>query len=721
MGVGALLVVVAVGVFTAVTWSALGPAGQALVLMATTAGAAAATVLLAGRGLRASAEAVGVVSAALALATFEGARDLLLTGWDPWLAWAVGCGVVALSLAALALSARVRAPMIVALFLVQWCVPLVLAGSTPPVLVVALAFLWLAVADVVLATALAGREPTVAALAGGFGALAWLVSLGVAVVLLFLAPGQAAIASTLIAGAAAAVAVSSPPSLRSWWSVAAGCATVATVLAGIGTALVLGAGVEFWLPTAVLAGAVGVWLPTRSDDRLVAVRWVAGASALLLSAVELARAAVAACGPLIAEGGTGLGWSATGQDPFASARAADLFGGDPTMTLLGLIAATGLLVRWPQVALAVGALTIAAAGALLDLPVAAIAVVGVLLGVGLGLAFVVDRRVPATAGVIGLVLSALAVGWATVVAPGLVLGTLLVVLVAGVAAVVLATNHGGMPEERRTVVLFAGLIVVWLTGVGVALSFGVTLGWGPASVWLLTVAAAMIGSLAGFVFDDRDPSLSMVSDLCAVTAILVSGGAAIAVGGADGLSLVLVGATATALAHTFRPGRFWPAATVAAAAGVSLVWLRLGMAGVEWPEAYGLSVAVVLGLLGWTAHRRGHHGGSWLITGPALLAAMVPSTVEALGAPGEPRALLVIAAAVGLLVAGVTLRWKAPVVIGAVIATTVGLVELGPTIDRLPRWAVLASLGLTLIVVGARIEEGKRGMARLAGRISSMW
>jgi hypothetical protein len=183
----------------------------------------------------------------------------------------------------------------------------------------------------------------------------------------------------------------------------------------------------------------------------------------------------------------------------------------------------------------------------------------------------------------------------------------------------------------------------------------------------------------------------------------------------------LAGVTVTGIAHTLRPDRFWPATIIAAGSAVSLVWLRLSMADVELVEAYSLPLAAALGLLGWLVHRRGHAGGSWAIAGPALLVATVPSTLLALGSPGEARSLLVIAAAVVMIVVGVTLKWQAPLVLGATIASVVGLAELWPAINRLPRWSVLATLGLTLMVLGARIEQGKKGAARLAGRLSSMW
>jgi hypothetical protein len=231
----------------------------------------------------------------------------------------------------------------------------------------------------------------------------------------------------------------------------------------------------------------------------------------------------------------------------------------------------------------------------------------------------------------------------------------------------------------------------------------------------------MVGSLAGFAFDGRFTAAAALSDLGAATGIVVAGLVAAALGDADTLSLLLAGVAVTAIAQTLRPDRFWPAAATAVASGVALVWLRLWMADVELVEAYSLPLALGVGLLGWIAHRRGHAGGSWAITGPALLVASLPSALVALESPGQARSLLVIAAAVVMIVVGAALGWKAPLVVGAGIAIVVGLAELWPAINRLPRWLVLAALGLSLIVLGARIEEGKKGVARLAGRLSSMW
>ncbi len=722
VGVGALLVVVAVGVFTAVTWSALGPGGQALVLVAATAGAGTATVALAGRGLRASAEAVGVVTAALALATFEGARDLLLTETDPWLAWALGCGIVASMLAGLGSAASVRTPAIVALFLGQLCVPLVLAATTPPGIVVALAALGMAVVDALLAFAVTDRRPELAALAASFGALAWWSSVLVGVVLLFEVPGQATLAFLLSATAAAVLSVSPRASLRTWRPIGAASGTVAAVLSLVGGSLALGAGDAFWFPVAVLAGGFAIWFPSGSDDRLVAVRAVAAGSAGLAVSVEFARSLAAAAAPFMAELTGPLGWSASGREVVSTGEGIEVFSGiDPVLTLLALVAATGLLVRWPQVALAVGSLTIAASGVLLDLSVVAIVVVEVALGIGLCLAAALERRMPAMAGIVGLTLLVLATGWSTLVAPSLVLGSLLVMLAAALALVLLAVDGARVPADRRAAVLLTGIGVAWLTGLGSALAFGQVLEWDPATTWLFAAAAAMVGSLAAFALAGRFGSAAAASDGFAVVGVTVAGLVAAALGDADTLGLVLAGVTVTALAHSLRVDRFWPATVTAAISGTALVWLRLWSADVVLVEAYTLPLASAMGLLGWIVHRRGHEGGSWAITGPALLVAIVPSTLMALEAPGEPRSLLVIAAAVVLLVVGATLGWKAPLVLGAAVATVVGLAELWPAINRLPRWSVLAALGLSLIVLGARIEEGKKGMARLAGRLSSMW
>ncbi len=606
VGVGALLVVVAVGVFTAVTWSALGPAGQALVLVAATVGAGTATAVLAERGLRASAEAVGVVTAALGLATFEGARDLLLTGTDPWLAWALGCGIVASMLTGMGFAAHVRAPTIVALFLGQLCVPLVLAASTPAILVVALATLALAAVDGLLAVAIADRRSDLSALAAAFGTLAWWSSLLVGVGLLFEAPEQATLLFLLTAGAAAVLSVSPHPAVRTWRAVGAASGTVAAVLGVIGASLALGADDAFWFPVAVLAGGFAIWFPSGSDDRLVAVRTVAAGSAGLAVSVELARSLAAAAGPFMAESWVRVGWSASGRDVLLGDGAEVFRGIDPVLTLLALVAATGLLVRWPPVALAVGSLAVAASGVLLDLSVVSIVVVEVVLGVGLCLAFVLDRRMHASAGVVGLTLLVLAAAWSTVVAPALVFGSLLVMLVASLGAILLAVDGGRVPGERHAAVLLVGVGVAWLAGMGSGIAFGHLMAWAQTDVWLFAATAAMVGSLAGFALAGRSGAAVAVSDLCAAIAVTLAGLVAAAMGGADTLSLVLAGVTVTALVHTLRVDRFWPAAVTAAVSGIGLVWLRLGVADVVVVEAYALPLASVVGLLGWIVHRRGH-------------------------------------------------------------------------------------------------------------------
>ncbi len=346
---------------------------------------------------------------------------------------------------------------------------------------------------------------------------------------------------------------------------------------------------------------------------------------------------------------------------------------------------------------------------LLDLSVVAIVVVELTLGLGLCLAAALDRRLHAAAGIVGLILLVLATGWATVVALELVLGSLLVMLAAALAVVLLAVDGGRVPADRRTAVLLVGVGSAWLTALGVAVSFGLVMAWAPVTVWLFAASAAMVGSLAGFAFTGRFRTAAAVSDVCAVTGIWLAGLVAVLLGDAGTVSLVLAGVTATATAHTLRSDRFWPAVVTATVSGISLMWLRLWMADVVLVEAYSLPLAAGVGLLGWIVHRRGHEGGSWAVAGPALLVAVLPSTLMALQAPGEVRSLLVIAAAVAMIVVGATLGWKAPLVLGAAVATVVGLAELWPAINRLPRWSVLAALGLTLIVLGARIEEGQEG------------
>ena len=128
---GTGLVVVAAIVFAAVSWSRLGAAVQGLVLMGLTAAAIAGTRALAGRGLRATAEAIGVVAVALlavdahAVREASGSFDLdVVAGGDGLVYWCLATWAVVAAAWWLGRMSGTRAPAIAAAVGAQLPVPL---------------------------------------------------------------------------------------------------------------------------------------------------------------------------------------------------------------------------------------------------------------------------------------------------------------------------------------------------------------------------------------------------------------------------------------------------------------------------------------------------------------------------------------------------------------------------------------------------------------------
>src|SRR3954469_22384839 len=109
LGAGCLLV--AALVFLAVTWSVLGVGGRTVALVACTVMAAAATRWMAGRGLRAAAESLGLVALGLLALDVLGANS---AGWfgdlsQPGLLLVLG-GILALAGTAAAVAVRASTP-----------------------------------------------------------------------------------------------------------------------------------------------------------------------------------------------------------------------------------------------------------------------------------------------------------------------------------------------------------------------------------------------------------------------------------------------------------------------------------------------------------------------------------------------------------------------------------------------------------------------------------
>ena len=243
--------------------------------------------------------------------------------------------------------------------------------------------------------------------------------------------------------------------------------------------------------------------------------------------------------------------------------------------------------------------------------------------------------------------TALLLAWADGVLSAPVAGLLLALLAA--AAFAVATARAGRPEE-------------WVPAAGGALA-GLTAGFvtGTAGAWgQVAVQLAVAGAAAGCY------------------AVVARRG------------LVAVGAVADL---------------------VVAVWIAVGGAGIETPEAYTLPAAAGLLLIAVPALRAGAR--SWAAEGAAAGAALVPSALVVVADPSALRLVLVVAAAAGLTVPGTLRHRQAPYVIGTATLLLVAVGRLGPYAPLLPRWLSLGTVGLLLLVVGATYER-RRQQAREA-------
>ncbi|PZA20314.1 SCO7613 C-terminal domain-containing membrane protein, partial [Modestobacter versicolor] len=197
----------------------------------------------------------------------------------------------------------------------------------------------------------------------------------------------------------------------------------------------------------------------------------------------------------------------------------------------------------------------------------------------------------------------------------------------------------------------------------------------------------------------------------AVSAVVV-GVVAVAHVGRTGDPLALAAALAvlgTALVgYAARTGRR-PARAGGCAGLVAAVWLAVGDAGVQVPEAYSLPLAAVLLLY---SGRRLATAPSWSAWGPALAAGYGPSVFLALVEPELLRVLLVVVAATATTTAATGWAVRAPFLVGAGSLVVVGVGRLLAVLPP-PGLVVFGVAGAALLAVGASYESRRR-RARVA-------
>jgi hypothetical protein len=134
-------------------------------------------------------------------------------------------------------------------------------------------------------------------------------------------------------------------------------------------------------------------------------------------------------------------------------------------------------------------------------------------------------------------------------------------------------------------------------------------------------------------------------------------------------------------------------------------WVRLWDLGVGTPEAYTLPWAVLLLAFGAARVVRGT-GQSMRELAPGLALGLVPSLLWVLHSPLTLRGILLGVSCLVLVLAGSRARWSGPLV----YAGAVGLIEVirlaAPyAAQGIPRWALLGTAGVLLVIVGITWER----------------
>ncbi|MGZ8737299.1 MAG: SCO7613 C-terminal domain-containing membrane protein [Nocardioides sp.] len=185
------------------------------------------------------------------------------------------------------------------------------------------------------------------------------------------------------------------------------------------------------------------------------------------------------------------------------------------------------------------------------------------------------------------------------------------------------------------------------------------------------------------------------------------------------VNLTVAGAAVTALSliREDRRALAWVGGALLALAS----WVRLWDIGVREPEAYTLPTALVLLTLGLLHLRRHPDANTMTALAPGLGLALVPSLLWVLADPIELRALLLGVACLGLVLAGVQLRWTAPLTLGALVGGAEVVRLAAPYIgEAVPRWVLIGATGAVLILMGVTWERRLREARQVMGYVRSL-
>ncbi|WP_372729566.1 SCO7613 C-terminal domain-containing membrane protein [Nocardioides sp.] len=714
LSLGALCLLAAAVIFLAVAWSWLGIGGRTAVLVGLTLAAGGLGSWLSGRGLRVAGEAMTTVALGLVVLDVVGAEQ---AGWFGDLdaaatACLVGGALLAASLGLISLRATLQVPQVVAAL-----------------------GLWVLAAGVAGLTVHDQRAATAAVLAfAGLVALGRFASLRTLAVVAAVGGGTwwAALAAQAVEDAA------THATLRALWLEGHGwgllTASILLLLPAIASAHLHVVRASLAASALGLTVTLGIFATDDGPTRLtlaalaLLVVWAAAAHLArghwaVVPRVPLAVVTV----PVLA---TGLTLATEGVDrvlvlgePFTRSAGVRLPTADSVAhpgllvpAVLGVLLTLALLpprplrLPWPLFAVSLG--LVAGAGTLTLLAVPLWTITASLGLIGLGLVADAVRRADGWSG--GESVAGLAVALAAVIAARssdwLTAAATFVLVLA--AATLLATDRVAAGEVLTGRRLGGAVLPAALAG----------LVWSVAEIADVetSLRAAPILVVLGLLALARPRvELETVAALAALVSATSAGAAAADPETWLAVHLTLAGAlvSASALVHRSRRLLGWVGGFLLAAA----TWVRLADLGVEAPEAYTLPSAVALTLVGlWRLRDEPASSTSFALT-PGLALATVPSLLWVLaGDPITLRAALLGAGCLGLVLAGATLRWNAPLLIGSVVGAVLVLRELAPYLAQTPQWILIGLAGTVLTVVGVTWERRVNDLQRTGAYLARL-
>jgi hypothetical protein len=752
LGLGALCLLVAGLVFLAVTWSVMGVGGRTATLVALTAAVGLLTWWTARRALRGATEALGLVTLGLAALDVVGARTAGWLGTPSTTTFAVVLGVLMVAAGLGATAALARTPVraftcgelvaVAGTLTVSWGLGSATWADPPTRVLVALlaagglsaavtrllregsalyrvAFVGVTTVAALLWTLLVlsgldrlGPDPSVASVWGHLDG--WPLLAAAAVAAALAAAPRVDRATRRICLGAAILVLSVAATVPAYDEV--GTTLTLTLLGAVAVlTMVLTLAPRPWAPAALPAAALGslyLVVQLSSLGALALERYVAAASAAwegtpggrleaTPSEVDLAAAWTL---PLIVLVLAAAAWSvarllAPRLDAAVREQPADR---------LVVVGATLL------------ALTLAATLVLHPVPVLLVLVVLLGAGAAATVAGLVRDDPVALLGGGALLAVAQPLSWYDA---WLTLAALAVAVL--LAGAVHAEDRSSAPSRPAVPVQVAGAVVPPLLA-GVVWTAGHLVGadepW-TALVALLVVAALGVGRR--WLPGGGRAMLALPMELGAVVAALGVGVAGVAGAPvADEASWTAVyltvggtAASAMALLRADRRAVGWLGGALLALA----TWVRLADLGVQAPEPYTLPSAVALLVVGWVHLRRHPAASTARALTPGLALALVPSLLWALDEPLTLRAALLGVACLALVLAGVRLRWAAPLVHGAVVGALLVLREAAPYVgDAVPRWALIGAAGAVLIALGITWEQRLRDARAVAGYVRAL-